>query len=272
MRRSFWQLLALLPLLLAVLSASAEELRVGGTGSSQPIIQILFDEFRKQAPEVALRQLSPPIGSGGALKALAAGRIDLGVIGRPLQPGESPGVGEHFQLADTPFVLATRDGKQAHGFTLEQLTKIYEGRVRNWHDGSPIRLILRPSFESDTRVLRGMSPTMDRAVVAAALRPGMVTGDNDFHTLTLIAATPGSLGPTTLGMLKTTDTRVSVIPINGVTPSLDNLKNGSYPWCKALTVVLPRQPGALAARFAAFLRSPTAARILQAHDYLAGVQ
>jgi ABC-type phosphate transport system, periplasmic component len=101
MRRSFWQLLALLPLLLAVLSASAEELRVGGTGSSQPIIQLLFDEFRKQAPEVALRQLSPPIGSGGALKALAAGRIDLGVIGRPLNP-------ESRQASASIFSLPTR--------------------------------------------------------------------------------------------------------------------------------------------------------------------
>ena len=97
-------------------------------------------------------------------------------------------------------------------------------------------------------------------------------GDNDFHTLKLIADTPGSLGTTTLGMLATTGSRVVVVPIDGVAPSLANLENRSYAWCKSLTVVLPLRPGVLAERFLAFLRSPAAAKLLLEYDYLPGVQ
>ncbi len=50
------------------------------------------------------------------------------------------------------------------------------------------------------------------------------------------------------------------------------VRNGSYPWRKSLIVVLPMKPGALAGRFAAFLRSPAAVLVLQAYDYLPGSQ
>lgn len=266
--RHWWRLAALLPLLLLAITADAETLLVGGTGSSAPIVRLLFDEFRQQDPEATLRQLAPPIGTGGALKALAGGRIDLGVIGRPLLAAEMQQVGEHFPLADSPFVFASRDGQQDGGFTLDQLASIHDGRLRSWQDGSPIRLILRASFESDTLTLKNMSPAMAEAVVAATRRPGMVYGDNDFHALQLIATTPGSLGPTTLGMIVTTQTRVVVLAIDGVAPSLRTLQDGSYPWCKSLTVVLPQRASPLARRFAAFLRSAAAARVLQEHAYL----
>lgn len=267
-----WQLIVSLHLLLAALTANAEALTVGGTGSSEPIVRLLFAEFQKQAPDATLNHLSPPLGSGGAVKALAASRIDLALIGRPLQADEAKRVGQQFALADTAFVFASRDGQAGAGFTLDQLAQIYDGRLRTWQDGAPIRLILRPAFESDSITLKSMSPTMDTAVSAAALRPGMVSGDNDFHTLKLIADTPGSLGPTTLGMIRTTHNSVVVVPINGVVPSLANLKDGSYPWRKPLIVVLPLQPGPLAERFAAFLRSPAAVRVLQAYDYLPDIR
>lgn len=266
----FWPLVTQCLLLLGTLTAHAESLAVGGTGSAEPIVRLLFEEFRKQAPDATLNHLSPPLGSGGAAKALAAGRIDLAVIGRELTAEEAQRVGRHFRLADTAFVFASRDGQPGGGFSLDQIAAIYEGRLQAWPSGAPIRLILRPAFESDSLTLKSMSPTMDKAVTAAALRPGMVTGDNDFHTLKLIADTPGSLGPTTLGMVKTTHTPVMVMPIDGVSPSLATLQNGSYPWSKLLTVVLPLQAGALAERFAVFLRSAAAARVLQAYDYRPG--
>ncbi len=263
-----WQLIASLPLLLVAIAASAEALTVGGTGSSEPIVRLLFETFKKRAPDATLKHLSPPLGSGGSVKALAAGRIDLAVVGRPLRPDEIKRVGQQFPLADTAFVFASRDGQAGAGFDLDQLARIYDGRLQAWPDGAPIRLILRAAFESDSIALKRISPAMEAAISAAARRPGMVTGDNDFHTLKLIADTPGSLGPTTLGMLSTTRRSVVVIPINGVVPSLASLRNGAYPWRKSLTIVLPQQPGSLAERFVAFLRSPEAKQVLQDYDYL----
>ncbi len=150
-----------LPFVAALATAvDAETLSVGGTGSSAPLVKLLFDEFRKAVPEAALKQASPPLGSGGALKALASGRIDLALIGRPLKDEERPMVGESFVLAATPFVLASNGGLKKNGFTPDELVAVYAGTVTKWDDGSSIRLILRASFESDTLTLKALSPTM----------------------------------------------------------------------------------------------------------------
>lgn len=246
----------------------AETLTVAGTGSSAPLVQLLFDEFRKQAPEAALNQITPPLGSGGSLRALAAGRIDMAFSGRPLKPEEQARVGRKFDLAHTPLVFATSGGKRNNGFTLEEMAEVYEGRLKQWDSGQPIRLVLRASFESDTLMLRAMSPAMDKAVVQAAQRPGMVIGNNDLETLDLIVRTPGALGPITLGLLATTGTRLNVFPLNGVMPSLATLRSGVYPWIKTISAVLPQQPSPMAVKFAAFLQSDKAHALMLRYDYL----
>jgi len=249
-------------------TAIAQTLKVGGTGSSAPLLTLLFNEFRKTRPEATLSQVSPPLGSGAALKALASGRIDLALIGRPLNPEERTGVGQHFSLATTPTVLASSDGRKKDGFTADELAAVYAGTLAKWDDGAPIRLILRASFEADTLALKALSPTLAAAVDAAAQRPGMAMGQDDLDTLELLVRTPGSLAPTSLGLLTTTQTTLRVFALNRVTPTLTTLKDGSYPWRKELIVVLPQQATPLAEQFAAFLRSERVAALLRRYDYL----
>ena len=262
------------PILLGCVAAllappvSAETLRVGGTGSSASLVERLFDEFRKQMPDAELVQPSPPLGSGGALKALAGGRIDLAFAGRALKPEEAAQVGRHFRLASTPFVLASSGGQKKNGFSLDELASVYSGTQSGWDNGTPIRLVLRASFESDTVLLRAMSPAMARAVDDAARRPGMAMGQDDLETLKLLTRVQGSLGPTTQGLLSVTGSRLTVLPLNGVTPSLATLRSGSYAWSKDMIVTLPRQPTPLAERFVGFLRSDKARALLLRYDYL----
>jgi phosphate transport system substrate-binding protein len=249
-------------------NAAAETLTIGGTGSSGPLAQLLFEEFRKEAPDVSLRLISPPLGTNGALKALAAGRIDLALAGRSLRNGELGSFGQHFELAATPFVLASSGGQRKGGFSLDELARVYEGSLTHWDTGAPIRLVLRPAFDADTMQLRAMGPGMDKAVARSFQRPGMAVALNDLDAAELLANTPGSLGPTTMGLLKTLGMRLALMPLNGVQPSLETLKAGGYPWRKTITVVLPVKPSLAAGRFAAFLRSHKAREILLQNYYL----
>jgi len=250
-----------------VQSARAEMLSIGGTGSSEPLVRLLFEEFHKQAKDVSLNLVSPPLGTGGGIKALAEGRLDLLMAGRPLKPEEAARFGRSFELADTPFVLASSNGQRRGGFTLDELAAVYDGSLRKWDNGGQIRLVLRATFESDSLELKAMSPAMAKGVDSAATRPGMVVGNNDMETLDLLKQIPGSLGPTTLGLITTAKEKLIVLPINGVTPSVSTLKNGSYPWRKTIVVVLPQRPSASAERFVAFLQGGKARALLQRYDY-----
>ena len=112
-----------------------------------------------------------------------------------------------------------------------------------------------------------MSPAMDKAVVNADQRRGMVYGNDDMDTLELLTRTLGALGPTTLGFLRTTESRLTVLPIDDVMPSVAALKNGSYPWRKTLSVVLPVKASPAAEKFADFMRSGKAAEVMLRYDY-----
>lgn len=250
------------------LPARAESLLVGGTGTVEPLMRVLLDEFNKQVPDVSVNLVSPPLGSSGGIKALSAGKIDLAVISRALKAEEKAILGWHFEFGATPFVLATNGGQRRNGFTLDELASVYDGRLRTWDKGTQIRLVLRTRDDSDTEQLRSMSPAMNKAVSGSDQRQGMVFGNDDLDTVQLITRTHGSLGPTNLGLLRTTDSRLAVLPINGVTPSVATLKNGSYPWCKTLTVVLPSKASPAAEKFAGFLRSSKARAVLLRYDYL----
>jgi phosphate transport system substrate-binding protein len=250
------------------LPAGAESLSIGGTGSSEPLVKLLFEEFSKQAPGITFNVVSPALGSGGGINALSAGKIDLAISARPLKAQEAAILGRHFEFAATPFVLVSNGGQRANGFALDALASVYDGRLRTWDNGAPIRLVLRTHDDADSAQLKSISPAMDKAVTIADQRPGMVYGNDDLDTLALLTRTTGTLGPTSLGLLRTTGSRLTVLALNGVMPSVAALKNGSYPWRKTLSVVLPLKASPVAVRFADFIRSSKASEVMLRHDYL----
>ncbi|MES2324519.1 MAG: substrate-binding domain-containing protein [Pseudomonadota bacterium] len=261
-------------LLLLCLAAGARAgpppapLRVGGTGSGEAIVGLLFERFARDHPGAALSIARPPLGSSGGLRALAAARLDLAYSSRALTGAERAQLGQHVQLCSTAFVLATSDGGRAGGYSLARLADVYAGRLTRWDDGAPIRLVLRTADDSDSTLLASMSDAMGAAVPQAAARPGMVFAMDDVETLELIRRTPGALGPTNLGLISMSGGGLRLLPIDGVMPSTAALASGAYPWRKKLTVVLPAQPSALARQFYAFLQGPVARALLLRHDYL----
>lgn len=253
--------------LLFSLSIPADEVvRVGGTGSGGALIEKLADLYRTRHPGARIQVLTPALGSSGGLRALAAGHIDLAVSGRAPKPDE--GSFASFEYARTPLVFASRENRQPQGFTLRELLDIYAGRRTNWGDGSPIRLILRAPFESDTVLLQSLSPEMRSAIDSAQRRMTGLVGENDLDTIKLLAELPGAFGPTTLGLVRTSGISLAIIPVDGQTPGLKAVEQGSYPLTKRLFLVT-RVPAAAATKdFIDFLRSSAARDYLRQNEYL----
>lgn len=256
-------------LCLAALPAwAAEPILVGGTGSGSRLVQVLVDEYRKTPGSAEVFVIDPPLGSGAAIKAVREGKIHVAVSARRLEGDERKGDLLEIEFARTPFVFATRDGERKEGFSLAQLANVYSGRLGQWDNGAPIRLILRPDFDADTAAIRAMAPGLDDAMTRSLDRKGMVTAASDMEALELIEQTPGSLGSTTLGLVRLMDSRVRVLSIGGKLPSAKALAEGSYPWFKALYLVVSRKPGADVRGFLDFLQSPQVSDLLARSEHL----
>jgi phosphate transport system substrate-binding protein len=250
----------------AVLSAPtfAEPITVGGVGSLTPVIKLLGIEYARKNPGFELSVIEPPMGSKGGIRALAAGKVDIALSGRSTNPDET-GVAKAW--LHTPLVLATTGGK-SKGLTRVQIADIYAGRKTGWDDNKPIRLVLRGDQETETKVLRGMSPAIDAAVTEALKRPGLPTAENDIEALELLGKISGSLGTTNLGLIMASAARVTALPIDEAMPSAKNLDDGSYPWRRQFYLITPANPSPALAAFVAWLSSTPALALVRKLDYL----
>jgi phosphate transport system substrate-binding protein len=249
-----------------VLSAPlfAETIVVGGVGSLTGLAKLLGAEYAKKNPGFEISVIEPPIGTKGAIRALAAGKIDLALSGRPLNADEA-GLGKPW--LQTPLVLATLGGK-SQGLSRRQIADIYAGRQGQWDDNKPIRLVLRGDQETETKVLRALSPEVDAAVTEALKRPGLPIAENDLDALEILARIPGSLGTTALGLLKVSGSRLTALPIDGVAPSAKALEDGRYPWRRQFFLITSTTTRPSVAAFVAWLNSAPAQTIAARLDYV----
>lgn len=254
----------LLPWLLLAVPAAAEEavtLRVGGTGASLGLLRALGEEFSRQRPDVQV-VVESSLGSSGALAAVAAKAIDVGVSSRALTPEEAARGLRQTEFARTAFVIAVHRDVPVRGVTFAELAAIYSGTVTSWSDGSPIRIILRPEREFDTGVMRRMSPEIERAIRAAQARPGLQVAVSDQDSAIALEQVPGSIGTSSLALIASERRDVRPLAIEGVAPSVHALETGAYRYVRPLYLVSSTSAPATARAFAEFAVSSAAREIL----------
>ena len=127
---------------------------------------------------------------------------------------------------------------------------------------------MRPERESDTMLVRQISPDVDAAMTLAAKRKGLVVAENDLDTIKLLETVPGSFGPTTSGLAALQGSSVKFLAINGALPSGKALAAGMYAFFKPLYAVMAAQPSRAAERFFAFTQTPAAREIMSAADFV----
>ncbi len=256
-------LLVLLAISVAPLPARAADslLRIAGTGASLALMVHLGGAFRAENPQTAIEVL-PSMGSGGAIRALADGAIDLAVSARPLKATEAALGLEARSLLRTPFMIVSSI-RNPMPVAADRLADLYGDPAARWADGTPVHIILRPASESDTALLADSFAGMTEALERARLRPEVPVAQSDQDNLRLAAEITGSLTSATLVQVVREYATVTVLPIDGIVPTLANLESGRYPYAKEMILVRRAGDNPSLDRFIAFLASPTASRIIR---------
>lgn len=257
-------LMALLGMFLLEFSGyclAAVEVKVGGTGSALATVQKLADVFSKQDPQIKITVM-PSLGSGGAIKAVIKSGIDIALSSRRLTADERNLGAAETEYARSPFVFAVAATSTASAITTAQLADIYAGKIRNWPDGSPIRVVLRPAGDTDTDLVKSMSPMIRQALTEAEMRPGVAFSLSDQDAADDIERIPGALGPVTLALIVAEKRPLKALKLDGVEPTVRNAVSGRYAYRKTFYFVTNAKPSPATQRFAAFIQSKTAHEIL----------
>jgi phosphate transport system substrate-binding protein len=242
-------------------SLQAQTIKIGGTGGALGTMHVLAEAFKKSHPEAKVIVV-PGLGSGGGRKALLGGAIDIAVTSKAGKDAEKLEGAVAVLLGRTPFVFATAKKNAVSALTTQELVDIWNGKTTAWPDGSRLRLILRPENDSDSDVLKKISPAMEQALKSALSREGMKIAITDTESADALEAIRGALGTSTLALLISEKRPLKALSLNGVTPSPKTIANGSYPLFKSIYVVTAAKPSELTAEFMRFLRSPSGREIV----------
>lgn len=261
LRRKFLQGFAAAGLAGFLLPASASDvLKVGGTGSALGTMQVLADAYAAKHPGFQLK-IVPNLGSGGGIKAAAAGAVDFAVASRDLSGDERAAGLESAGFGRTPFAVVT-NRTDVDDVSRAQLADMLSGRVATWKDGVPVRLVLRPVADSDTKLLAEFSPDVGKALAEAQSRSGMVRAATDQESADQSERLQGSLGTACIALLLSEKRALRVLKLDGVEPSVANLVNGRYPYAKTQFLVTKGRPSAAVQRFFDFIGSDEGRAIL----------
>lgn len=248
-------------------SSLAATLKIGGTGAGLGTMRQLGEAFQKRFPST-LVEVHPSVGSTGGIRAVIAGKLDIGISARPLNPEElGRGITES-AYAKTPFVLAVKKNLFQTELDFNEVIGIYDGSLSRWKDGSAIRVILRPATESDTLLLQKFIPGMDVAMEKAYKRRGPPLAVTDQDTADKIQKISGAVGPSTLALILGENRPLKALALNNVPATVENMANGTYPMSKTLSLVTAANPGKEVQSFIDFIRSGEGSAILSRTGHL----
>lgn len=242
-------------------------LRVSGSGTALPLIQKLIETYAEEHPKGRL-ELDTGTNSGGAIRGVLAGTLDLAVASRGLSEAEAREALEYRPFARDAVVFAVHLPNPLRGLTSPQLRDIYGGSVTDWGQvgglPGPIIVLDRDEDESARRLV--LVPLMDGRPVQS--RSVTLTTARDM--VRALESTASSLGYSSLGLLAIMKPRdVQTLALDGVTPDAESLARGDYPWQLTFGLVHRHDPPPAVHRFVQFATGPAARRVLDAHGYAA---
>lgn len=271
MKRNIIRMSALLLSVLASGSVFAKEtISVVGSSSVTPLMEVFSENYSKAHPNIVLEVQGP--GTSAGIKAASNGSAEFGMASRRLTSAEEvPGLKEEV-IAHDGIAVVVNAKNTTKNLTIEQVAKIYKGEFNNWKqvggEDKPIVVITRDTA-SGTRGafedIMSLKQTISGIEVSAISQRAQVANGNG-ALKTMVASNPYAIGYISLG---TVDSSVNALSINGVKPSVADIKNGTYKLSRPF-IVLYREGKvtAEANKFLTWMLSKDAQQIVTKEKYI----
>ena len=222
MKKVLSVILAAILALTALVSCGKKEGAVSTDGSTsmQKVISALGEQFEKD--NSGAKFTYNPTGSGSGIAAVSEGRCDIGLSSRALKDDEKAGGLHETILALDGIAIIVNPANTVSDISVDTLAKIYTGEITNWKDiggnDAEIVLIGREAGSGTRDGFESITGTKDKCKYRQELTS---TGD----VITTVAGNPDAIGYASLASIKD---NVKALTVEGVTPTEETVKNGTY--------------------------------------------
>jgi len=257
--------------------ARAETIHVAGSTTVLPVVAMAAKAFRKNHPAITLTISGG--GSGVGIGSVLQRSAQIGMTSRALTKteaqklaGNAAGNADVIPIARDAVAVAVSKAVYVggvHRLSLAQIANIYRGKTRNWKAlGGPDA----PILVIDKEMSRGTRHVFAKAVLgnetARASGATIVAGSNN-EERTLIAQSDKAIGMLSNAWLSDAVRAVAIGEAgHAVLPTLEHVRNGSYPIRRTLNLLVPKNAAPKTRAFVAFLLSVEGQRLVVQSGYL----
>ena len=242
-----------------------EKVVLDGSTGMLGLAMALASAYRQQFPEAQI-EVGTGLGTGARLQALAEGKIQIalashGVGAQDVRAGDL----RVFEAARGAIVFAVHETVSITTVSEQQACDVYGGTIRTWRPlgggESPVTVLTRPPTEVDPEVIRAKIGCFKDLKETGAARVMARGGD----MAKALAETPNAIGMTSMTVVEQSGGKVRALALNGVAPTIENVKSGRYVLTRDYLFVVKGDPAGATKKFLAFLLGPDGDRVILAN-------
>ena len=191
-----------------------------GSTSMEKVIGALSESFMANNADATVTY--NPTGSGSGITAVQQGTCDIGLSSRALKDEEKAAGLKETVLAYAGVAIIVHPDNPVSDLTIKQIAQLYTGEITNWKDvggnDAEVVLIGREAASGTRDGFESITGTKEKCQYRQELTS---TGD----VITAVSQNPDAIGYASLASIKDS---VKALNVDGVTPSEDTVKDGSY--------------------------------------------
>jgi phosphate transport system substrate-binding protein len=239
-------------------------IKIGGSSETYEVLELLADNYSATKAGVTV-EFFPPSQTAGGIEGVKAGIFDIGGVSRAITAEESGDTLTYLPLAETPMVLVVHDSVTGvTNLSADQIKALYKGDITNWQAlGGPdaaIVLLDLAEDENEKQVLREHYLGADLNIT-----PDAVVIPEDDELIETVGSTEFSIAAVPLED-ELEELPVSVLSIDGIAPSPENLQSNAYGMTLPMGIVMSGSPSPTTQAFVEFVTSAAGQQILTEAD------
>lgn len=241
---------------------AAETLVLTGSSTVAPLVAEMGKQFEMSRPGTRIDVQTG--GTSRGIRDARQGLAHIGLVSRSLSDTERDLIA--YPIALDGIAMIVHKSNPIRELSRQQIVDIYTGKITDWSELGWTKGTIVVENKAEGRSTLELFLQYFK-LPAADIRAAVIVGDNQ-EAIKIVAGNPRAVGYVSIGSAvyeAEIGTPIRPLPMDGVAPSIEAVKNLSFPITRELNLITKNQPSGTAKEFIAFAQSDDVRNIVK--DY-----